>query len=120
MEYTNKKMKKSTLDWWNNLTDKERFRIIEEARPIAESNRIISNSITPEYLKWKFIEALSNSGANVIYVPTEANLPILEAKRLSVNEWKIFRDISGAIGDWRDHTRDSYYSFILSLSLSMT
>jgi prohibitin 1 len=57
---------------------------IARARGIAESNKIIAGSITDEYLKWKFIEALSlNSNANVIYVPTEANLPILEATRIS-------------------------------------
>ena len=54
---------------------------VARAQGIADSNTIISGSITPEYLKWKFIEALAKSGASVIYVPTEANLPILEATR---------------------------------------
>lgn len=54
---------------------------VARARGVAESNKIISDSITPEYLKWKFIEALSIAGADVIYVPTEANLPVMEAMR---------------------------------------
>ncbi|MBD3310014.1 hypothetical protein GF351_02235 [Candidatus Woesearchaeota archaeon] len=56
---------------------------IERAKGISESNKIIAGSITPSYLKWKFIEALSLSGADVIYVPTEANLPILEAGKMA-------------------------------------
>ena len=58
---------------------------IERAKGIAEANRIISNSLTEEYLKYKFIEGLNDGNTEVIYVPTEANLPILEArdKRLS-------------------------------------
>lgn len=54
---------------------------IAKAEGIAQSNKIISNSITPEYLRYKFIESLHDSNTSVIYVPTEANLPILEANR---------------------------------------
>ena len=37
------------------------------------------------YLRWQWIKMMEdgNSGAEVIYVPTEANLPILEAGRLA-------------------------------------
>jgi regulator of protease activity HflC (stomatin/prohibitin superfamily) len=51
------------------------------AAGIAEANRIIAGSITPEYIKYKFIEGLNDGNTEVIYVPTEANLPILEATR---------------------------------------
>ncbi len=55
---------------------------VARAQGISDSNKIIAGSLTPEYLKWKFIEALAKSGADtIIYVPTEANLPILEATR---------------------------------------
>ena len=47
---------------------------------IAEANRIISNSLTNEYIKYKFVEGLNDGNTEVIYVPTEANLPILEAR----------------------------------------
>lgn len=47
---------------------------------IAEANKIIGGSITEQYLKYKFIEGLNDGNTEVIYVPTEANLPILEAR----------------------------------------
>ena len=50
------------------------------AEGIAEANRIIAGSITPEYIKYKFVEGLNDGNTEVIYVPTEANLPILEAR----------------------------------------
>lgn len=53
---------------------------IIRAEGIAEANRIIADSLTTEYLKYKFIEGLNDGNTEVIYVPTEANLPILEAR----------------------------------------
>jgi len=50
------------------------------AKGIAEANRIIAGSITENYIKYKFIEGLNDGNTEVIYVPTEANLPILEAR----------------------------------------
>lgn len=47
---------------------------------IAEANRIIAGSLTDKYIKYKFIEGLNDGNTEVIYVPTEANLPILEAR----------------------------------------
>ena len=55
---------------------------ITRAKGIAEANKIISGSITNEYLKYRFIEGLNDGNTEVIYVPTEANLPILEARDL--------------------------------------
>jgi regulator of protease activity HflC (stomatin/prohibitin superfamily) len=46
---------------------------------IAKANKIIGQSITKEYLQWFWIDNIDKA-SNVIYVPTEANLPILEAK----------------------------------------
>ena len=54
---------------------------IIRAKGIAKANNIISGSITDEYLRYKFIEGLEDNNNKVIYVPTEANLPILEATR---------------------------------------
>ena len=53
---------------------------IIRAGGIAEANRIIAGSITTEYIKYKFIEGLNDGNTEVIYVPTESNLPILEAR----------------------------------------
>lgn len=51
------------------------------AHGIARSNQIIGQSLTPAYLHWFWIDNIDKSN-NVIYVPTEANLPIMEAGRL--------------------------------------
>lgn len=59
---------------------------VRKAEGVAQANKIMSDSLGgPEgYLRWKYIEMLQDSKNNqVIYVPTEASLPILEAgKRL--------------------------------------
>jgi regulator of protease activity HflC (stomatin/prohibitin superfamily) len=54
------------------------------AQGVAQANKIIADSLGgPEgYLRWRYIEMLNEShgqGRDVIYVPTEAGLPILEA-----------------------------------------
>ena len=51
------------------------------AEGIARANEIIAGSITEEYIRYKFVEGLNDGSTEVIYVPTEANLPILEATR---------------------------------------
>jgi len=50
------------------------------AAGIAEANEIIGQSISEEYIRYKFVEGLNDGNTEVIYVPTEANLPILEAR----------------------------------------
>jgi len=62
---------------------------IERAKGVAEANRIIGSSLqgNEAYLRYLWIQELANAG-HVIYVPTEANLPILEASRLSTQEGK--------------------------------
>lgn len=56
---------------------------VARARGVAEANAIIAGSLGgPEgYLRWRYIEMLESTsrGTSVIYVPTEAGLPILEA-----------------------------------------
>lgn len=70
---------KATLESQELLSQAE----VVKAEGIAKANSIISGSITEQYLKYKFIEALSSGSHDVIYVPTETNLPILEATRLA-------------------------------------
>src|SRR5678809_209567 len=60
---------------------------IERAKGVAEANRIIGDSLkgNEDYLRYLWIHNLAEAeqkGASVIYVPTEANLPIMEAIRL--------------------------------------
>jgi len=58
---------------------------IERAKGAAEANRIVATSLGgPEgYLRWLFIEKLDEiPSGQIIYLPTEAGVPILEAQRL--------------------------------------
>ncbi len=50
------------------------------AAGIAKANEIIADSLSEEYIRYKFVEGLNDGNTEVIYVPTEANLPILEAR----------------------------------------
>ncbi|MFA5060212.1 MAG: prohibitin family protein [Candidatus Omnitrophota bacterium] len=54
---------------------------VAKAKGVAESNQIIAGSISDNYLRYLWIEGLQTSDKQIIYVPTEANLPIMEAGR---------------------------------------
>jgi regulator of protease activity HflC (stomatin/prohibitin superfamily) len=56
---------------------------VETAKGVAEANAIIGDSLknNREYLIWRWIEGLHDKNTEVIYIPTEANVPILEAGR---------------------------------------
>lgn len=55
---------------------------IERSRGVAEANRIIGESLLGNdiYLRYLQIDAIKNSLGEKIYIPTEAGLPILEAR----------------------------------------
>lgn len=55
------------------------------ARGAAQANAILQNSLGgPEgYLRYLQIQALESSRASLIYVPTEAGLPVTESRRLA-------------------------------------
>ncbi len=55
---------------------------VARAQGVAQSNEIIAASISDNYLRYKWIEGLHGNQMTVVYVPTEANLPIMEAGRL--------------------------------------
>lgn len=61
---------------------------VRRAGGVAQANKIIADSLGgPEgYLRWRYIEMLQETaqtgGHQIIYIPTEAGLPILEAGRL--------------------------------------
>lgn len=54
---------------------------ITRAKGVAEANRIIGDSLknNEAYLRYLWIHNLETGNNSVIYVPTEAGLPILEA-----------------------------------------
>ena len=58
---------------------------IERAKGVAQANQIIGSSLkgNHEYLMYLYIQTMENTQNQVIYVPTEGSLPILEAGRFS-------------------------------------
>jgi len=60
---------------------------IERSKGVAAANKIIGESLknNESYLRWLWIEGLKDGGNDVIYVPTEAGLPILEAGKRKKN-----------------------------------
>ncbi|MGF1544683.1 MAG: membrane protease subunit [Parvularculaceae bacterium] len=56
---------------------------VERAKGVAEANRIIADGLGgPEgYLRYLWIQQLGENDQDVIYIPTEAGVPILEAGR---------------------------------------
>lgn len=66
------------LDSASLLADAE----VARAVGVAEANEIIGTSLRDNeaYLRYLWIQGLQDGSSEVIYVPTEANLPILEAR----------------------------------------
>ena len=58
---------------------------VTRAEGVARANKIIGDSRQNNegYLRYLWIQGLQNNHMQVVYIPTEANLPILEASRIS-------------------------------------
>ena len=57
---------------------------IERAKGAAEAIRIENGSITPAYIQYLWVrQQNANTNNKIIYIPTEAGLPILEAGRVA-------------------------------------
>lgn len=56
---------------------------VERAKGVAQANKIIGDSLrgNEDYLRYLWIDSLQQTKDQIIYVPTEAGLPILEARR---------------------------------------
>jgi regulator of protease activity HflC (stomatin/prohibitin superfamily) len=67
------------LDSASKLAEAE----VARAGGVAKSNAIIGASLRDNeaYLRYLWIDKLDSTKGQIIYVPTEANLPILEASR---------------------------------------
>jgi type II secretory pathway component PulM len=54
------------------------------AEGVARANKIIGDSLAGNegYLRYLWIQGLQTNQMQVVYVPTEANLPIMESRRL--------------------------------------
>lgn len=71
---------KAAMESSKHLADAEIIR----ARGVAEANKIIGDSLKGNegYLRYLWVQGLQTNQMQVIYVPTEAGLPVLEATRL--------------------------------------
>lgn len=59
---------------------------IERAKGAAEAIRIENGSLTPTYIQYLWVRQQKDFTGKVIYIPTEASLPILEAGRTAMND----------------------------------
>jgi len=53
---------------------------VERARGAAEAMQIVEDSLTETYIRYLWVRLMAEN-ENVIYIPTEASLPILEIGR---------------------------------------
>lgn len=79
--------KKAAIEEASAIKDSARFLAEAEeirATGVAKANKIIGNSLRKNeaYLRYLWIQGLHDGNSETIYIPTEANLPILEAQRL--------------------------------------
>jgi hypothetical protein len=56
---------------------------VERAKGMAEAIQIEGGSLTKEYIQYLWVRQNTFNDKTTIYIPTEGNLPILEANRLS-------------------------------------
>jgi hypothetical protein len=60
---------------------------VERAKGAAEAIKIENGSITPTYIQYLWVrQQNANSENKIIYIPTEAGLPILEAGRAAAKK----------------------------------
>lgn len=52
-----------------------------KANTEAEANRMVAGSLDPLYIRYKMVEKMTDANTQVIYVPTEGGIPVLEAGR---------------------------------------
>lgn len=51
------------------------------AKGIADAQSLIAESLTPEYVRWYYVDKLDDVEGQIIYVPTEGGIPLPEAGR---------------------------------------
>jgi len=54
---------------------------VERAKGMAEAIEIENGKLTELYIKYLWVRNIEKSRGDKIYIPTEANMPILEAKQ---------------------------------------
>ncbi len=53
---------------------------VTRAEGVAKAQAIINGTLTDRYIRWLQAESISEQECDIRYVPTEAQLPILEAR----------------------------------------
>ena len=53
---------------------------VERAKGMSEAMEIENGKLTDTYIKYLWVRGMTGNEANIIYIPTEAGLPVLEAK----------------------------------------
>lgn len=63
---------------------------VERAKGMAQANHIVGNSLKghEDYLMYLYIQNMHQTKNQIIYIPTEGGMPILEASRLTKNAGK--------------------------------
>lgn len=56
---------------------------VERAKGAAEAIKIENGAITPTYIQYLWVRQQNTNANKIIYIPTEAGLPILEAGRMN-------------------------------------
>lgn len=71
---------KAKLDSAESLAQAE----VKRAEGTAKANQIIGQSLkgNEEYIHWLWVDTLKDSKDQIIYIPTEAGVPITESLRL--------------------------------------
>lgn len=69
-------------EWSRQIAALDAQAEVERAKGVAEANAIIGESLegNEAYLRYLWIQGLQDGSSEVIYIPTEANLPLLEAR----------------------------------------
>ncbi len=55
---------------------------VARAEGVAKSNEIIAKSLSESYLRYQWIQGLQKNDLQVVYVPTESGIPLMEAGRV--------------------------------------
>lgn len=63
---------------------------VERAKGVAAANKIIGDSLkeNEDYLRYLWIDSLKDTHDQVIYIPTEGGLPLLESNRFGIKQPK--------------------------------
>ena len=63
---------------------------IERAKGVAQANKIIGEGLkgNQEYLMYLWIQGIADNDNQIIYIPTEGGLPLLEASRFTLPKKK--------------------------------